>query len=132
MLAIIIMGTLLPIFAGTPDFGVQGMGIFHTMGKHDKHQHRSEMQVGAYARWNLSGGHGALLQLNVTPVEPVLAAAYYIYNFEQARLGYYGMIGVTSIGPSFGLGYDFNKNFGVQTTFSTGHNTFGLGTCFTF
>ncbi len=128
-LAIIMMGTLLPVFAGTPDFGAQGMGVLHTRDK--KRGYRSEIQVGAHARWDLGGGHSALLQLNITRLEPIVGA-YYAYNFEQRPLGCYNMIGVTSAGLNFGLGYDFNKNFGVQTTFTTGHNTVALGTFFTF
>jgi len=129
ILAIIVFGTMLPICAEIPSYGIQAMGIWHTKGT--KKGHRSEMQVGTHASWDLGGGHSTLLQLNITPIEPTVGL-YYRYNFEERPIGYYNMIGMTSSGLSFGAGYDFSRNFGVQTTFTTGHNTISLGTSFTF
>ena len=129
ILAILAMGTLLPVLAETPRFGIQGMGVLHTKGT--RKGNRSEMQIGAHARWSLGGGHSTQLQLNLTPLEPTVAA-YYIYHFEERPVGYCNMIGLTSYGLSFGAGYDFSRDFGLQTLFTTGHNTLSIGASFTF
>ena len=129
ILAIVMIGSLLSVCAETPSFGIQGVVALHTRGK--KGGHRTEIQGGAHARWSLGGGHGMLLQMNITQLEPALGA-YYVYHFEEQPVGYCNMIGITSSGLGFGVGYDFNRNFGLQTMFTTSHNTVHVGARFTF
>jgi hypothetical protein len=129
VLALAIMGISLVACAETPSYGIQGIVALHTRGT--KGGHRTELQGGANARWNLGDGHGALLQLNITRLEPTVGA-YYTYHFEGQPVGYCNIIGITSSGLGFGVGYDFSRNFGLQTTFITGHNTIQMGAKFMF
>ena len=129
ILAVMLTGSMLPLCAiGTPNFGVQCAGVLHT--KHARSRHRSEIQIGAHAYWHYYG-HGLLTEFNITQNDPLLGG-YYVYHFEGKPTGFSNMIGITTRGVGFGVGYDCGRHFGVQAKFTTSHNTVHLGAKYTF
>ena len=130
ILAVILTGSMLPLCAiEIPNFGVQCAGVLHT--KHIRNRYRSEIQVGAHAHWYFDHGHGLLTEFNITQNAPLLCG-YYTHHFEGKPIGLCNMIGITTRGAGFGIGYDYNQHFGVQAKFTTSHNTVHLGARYTF
>jgi len=146
----------------TPQWGVQGALAFPQGDLSDSAA--VGLQGGGHARWDFGQGHGLMARGDLTLYsqrhgfsdDSLGAAADYTYHLDRNRRGLYLLGGLslvdyhwstrdgqshsdTVLGPDLGVGYDLNRNLGLQGRYtfhsassSSNLNSLNLGVTYSF
>lgn len=148
--------------AATPQWGVQGALAFPQGDLSDSAS--VGLQGGGHARWDFGQGHGLMARGDLTLYgqrhgfsdDSLGIAADYTYHLDRNRRGLYFLGGLslvdyhwdardgrshtdTVLGPDLGVGYDLNRNVGLQGRYtfhsasgSSSLDSLNLGVTYTF
>ena len=162
MTSLLALASAALLAGATPRYGVQGALALPEGDLSDTSS--AGIQVGGHALWDFGRGHGIMGRADLTLYSQhhdesntsLGVGADYTYHVEGRRHGFYLLGGLslmdyhwsslddrshtdTSLGPDLGVGYDLDRNFGVQAryTFHTGAessdlNSLNLGVTYTF
>lgn len=146
-----------PLLAEQPRYGLQGALAFPTGDLADSGD--AGLQIGGHALWDLRQGMGIMARVDLTSygrkdgynASSFGAGADFLYHFDGNHRGLYAMAGLnlqnvsrdvpygtihdSGLGVDLGLGYDIDRNFGLQARFNAGPASLSattLGVTYTF